>query len=131
MMHPYLNDALRLFEQSEGKTDPSRKFIALEEALELVDLVLEDSSLPQPDRELAENLRHSNIRRLLSQLVGMRGIQFGDWFNYIDLLLMRREHEVKTILDEDSSLKEGYQAFVAIWKGELLEALEHAQKKGL
>ena len=129
MPHPYLNDARRLFEQSEGATDPSRKYHVLEEALELVDLVLEDSSLPQPDRELAENLRHAHIRRLLSQLVGMR-VQLDGWFDYVSLLLVNHEHEVKTILDEDSSLKERYLPFVAIWKDVIQEALELKQKKG-
>lgn len=131
MTHPHMTEARGLFERSERETDPSRKFAALEEALELVDLVLEDSSLPQSDRELAANLRHSNIRRLLRQLVGMRGIQIEDWFNYIDLLLIRHAHEVKTVLDEDSSLKEGYQAFKAIWKDEFIDALEQVQEKGL
>lgn len=129
MTHYYLTDVRRLFERSESETDPSRKFAALEEALEIVDLVLEDLSLSQSDIELAANLRHSNIRRLLRQLVGMRGIQFDDWFNYIDLLLLRHAGEVENVLNEDSSLKEGYQAFVSIWKDELIEALELAKKK--
>lgn len=126
MEHPYLIKARGLFERSDNETDPSRKFAALEEALEIVDLVLEDSSLSQSDKELAANLRHSNIRRLLSQLVRMRGIQIVDWFNYIDLLLMRHAHEVESVFNEDSALKEGYQAFLDIYKDELIEVLELA-----
>jgi hypothetical protein len=131
MTHRDLNDARRLFERSESETDSSRKFLALEEALDLVDLVLENSSLAQSERDLATNLRHSHIRRLLRQLVEMRGIQFGDWWNYIQLLLMQRGHEVKSVLEEDPTLKDGYQAFIAIWKDELVEALERAQQTGL
>lgn len=126
----YLTEARSLLEQAEDETDPSRKFAALEEAFELVDLVLEDSSLRQSDKELATNLLHSNIRRLLGQLVGMRDIQFGDWFNYFELLLMQHKDEVMTVLDEEPSLKAGYQAFMAIWKDLLIEAIEHVQTKG-
>lgn len=128
MTHPHLNEARRLFETSEAETDPARKFAALEEALELVDLVLEDTDLPKSDSVFAENLRHSNIRRLLRQLVGMRDIQFNDWFNYICMLLMQHEQEVSTIVAEDSSLEDGYQAFLSLWASELKEALDNAQK---
>ena len=65
MTHPYLNDVRKYFERSEREKDPHRKFVALEEALNFVDLILDDSSLPQSDRELATNLRHSNIRSSL------------------------------------------------------------------
>jgi hypothetical protein len=123
MTNRYLTEARGLFEQAEGETVPSRKFAALEEAFELVDLVQGDLSLPRSDQELAENMRHSNIRRLLGQLVEMRAIQFGDWFDYIQLLLM--QNDVKTALEEDPSLNAGYQDFVAIWKDELIEALGH------
>lgn len=131
MTNRYLTEARGLFEQAENETEPLRKFAALEEAFELVDLVLEDLSLSQSDKMLATNLLHSNIRRLLGQLVAMRGIQFSDWCDYIYLLLVQHNHEVKTVLDEEPSLKQGYQAFVAIWKDEFIEALENAQEKGL
>lgn len=127
MPNPTLSEARRLFEHSENDSDPSRKFSALEEALELVDLVLDDSAIQQSDRDLALNLCHSHIRRLLGQLVSMRGIQFNDWWSYIRLLLIERANEVKTILGENAKLKEDYQAFVDLWKDELLEALERSK----
>ncbi len=129
MANRYLTEARGLFEQAEGETDPLRKFAALEEAFELIDMVLDDASLPLSDQKLATNMRHSNIRRLLGQLVEMRAIQFDDWLNYIKLLLS--QHEVKTVLEEDPSLKKDYQDFVAIWKDELIEAAKHVESKGL
>ncbi|MHB0987022.1 MAG: hypothetical protein ACYC05_15800 [Sulfuricella sp.] len=57
----------------------------------------------------------------------MRGIQFNDWWSYIRLLLIERANEVKTILGENAKLKEDYQAFVDLWKDELLEALERSK----
>lgn len=127
MPNPTLSEARRLFEHSENDPDPSRKFSALEKALELVDLVLDDSAIQQSDRDLALNLCHSHIRRLLGQLVSMRGIQFNEWWSYIRLLLVDRANEVKTILGESAKLKEDYQAFVDLWKNELLEALERSK----
>jgi hypothetical protein len=131
MTHPYLDDVRILFELSEGETNLSRKFVALEEALDLVDLVLEESNLPQSDRELAASLRNSNVRRLFSQLDSMRSIQFDDWVKYIDLLRTRCRREFETAFEEDSPLKDGFQAFVAIWWDKVLEEIEPFEKQGL
>lgn len=127
MPNPTLREARRLFEHSENDSDPSRKFSAIEEALELVDLVLDDSAIQQSDRGLALNLCHSHIRRLLGQLVSMRGIEFNDWLSYIQLLLVDRANEVKIILGENAKLKDDYQVFVDLRKDELLEALEDSK----
>jgi hypothetical protein len=131
MTHPYLNDVRILFEQSEGETDLSRKFVELEDALDLVDLVLKDSDLTQSDRELASGLRNSNVRRLFDQLDSMRSIQFDDWVKYIDLLRLRCRREFETAFEEDSPLKEGFQAFVAIWWDKVLEEIEPFKKQDL
>ena len=115
-----LSEARKLFEQSENDSDPSRKFHALEEALELVDLVLDDPTIPQLGRNLALNLRHSHIRRLLGQLVRMRNIQLDDWWSYIRLLLFERSNEVDAIVSENAELRENYQAFVDLWGDEFI-----------
>ncbi|PKM09013.1 MAG: hypothetical protein CVV14_01525 [Gammaproteobacteria bacterium HGW-Gammaproteobacteria-4] len=128
MPNPDLGRARRLFEQSENDSDPSQKLYALEEALELVDLVLADSTIQQSDRDLALNLRHSHSRRLLGQLVRMRNIQFDDWWNYIRLLLIERSNEVDAIVGENAELRENYQAFVDLWGDELIEALERVRR---
>lgn len=120
MTHPDLNTARTLFEHSEKESDPSRKFSALEEALELVDVVLADPAVSQSDSEVALTLRHSYIRRLLTQLVGMQSIEFNDWRDYIRLLLTERTGDVDAILAEDASLEESYETFVSLWKNELL-----------
>lgn len=128
MPNPDLSRARRLFEQSENDSDPSQKLYALEEALELVDLVLADSTIQQSDRDLALNLRHSHSRRLLGQLVRMRNIQFDDWWNYIRLLLIERSNEVDAIVGENAELRENLQAFVDLWGDELIEALERVRR---
>ena len=88
--------SVNILNGQKEKKDRHRKFVALEEALNFVDLILDDSSLPQSDRELATNLRHSNIRRLFSQFDEMRDIQFGEWFKYLDMLNTRCESEINT-----------------------------------
>jgi hypothetical protein len=127
MPHLDITEVRRLFERSEKESDPSRKFSTLEEALELIDLVRDDSTVSQSDKDIALNLCRSHIRRLLTQLVNIRNIEFGDWWDYVHLLLFERKDEVATILAENTTLNESYQAFVGIWKDELIEALERAQ----
>lgn len=121
-----LGDTRRLLEQAECETDPVRKFAALEEALDFLDDYIADLATSDLERTYANNLRRSNVRRLLKQLVEMRGIQFDVWFSYIRLLLLRLEPEVKAILEEDPSLKSDYSEFVALWKDELLDLLQRA-----
>ncbi len=120
MVHSDLNTARTLFEHSERESDPSRKFSALEEALELVDVVLADRAVSQSDRGVALTLRHSYLHRLLTQLVGMQSIEFNAWRDYIRLLLIERTGDVDVILAEDASLKESYETFISLWKNELL-----------
>ena len=124
-----ISEARRLFELSEKESDPSRKYSALEEALELIDFIRDDSTVSQSDKDIALNLCRSHIRRLLTQLVNIRDIKFEDWWNYIQLLFIERKDEVATILAEIATLNESYQAFLGIHKDELIEALERTQSR--
>ena len=123
MVHSNLAKARTLFECSEREARPARKFAALEEAIELVDVVLEDPAIAQADYELALNLRRSYIRRLLAQLLNMKKIEFHDWFNYIQLLLIDHKDDTEGILAGNAGLKESYQSFIALWAPELIEIL--------
>ena len=116
----------RLLEQAERETDPARKFASLEEALDVLDDYIANAATSDPDRTYANNLRRSNVRRLLKQLVEMRGIQFDIWSSYIRLFLLRLEPEVKAILENDASVKSGYSDFVSLWKDELLDLLQRS-----
>lgn len=73
------------------------------------------------------NLRRSNLRQLLAQLVDMRRLEMGVWFNYIRLLLLRMEPEVNSILSTDSSLAESYREFISLCRDELIAALERSR----
>src|SRR6266446_4142616 len=121
-----LGEARRLLEQAERETNPARKFAALEEGIDLLETYAAESEVPDLERSRSSNLRHSHIRRLLKQLIELRGIQFDVWFDYIKLLLLRLEPDVKAILEEDASLKDGYSKFTSLWKDELLEALQRS-----
>src|SRR5882762_1570992 len=121
MVSSDIDEARRLLTQAESEINPARKLAALEEGIDLLESLVAKADCPASDRTLAHNLRHSSIRRLLKQLVNLRNIQFTVWFGYVQLLLLRLESDVKTILEEDASLKEGYVAFVKTWRDELLE----------
>jgi len=119
-----------LFDRAERESDPRRKVAELEDALDLLDASVEDGSEPSPsDQSLVRNLRRSNTRRLLSQLVAMRDVQFDVWFSYLSLLLFRLGSEVDALLKEDENLRAAYHSFVGLWGPEAAEALQNILAK--
>ncbi len=114
-----------LFDRAERESDPRRKHAALEEALDLLDAASEDESgLSAAERSLVRNLRRSNTRRLLSQLVAVRDVHFDVWFSYLSLLFFRLGPEVDALLKEDETVRTAYHAFIGLWGSEAAEALE-------
>ena len=121
-----IREIRELFDRAEGEPDPRRKCAALEEALDLLDDSSEDRGvLSQSDQSLIRNLRRSNTRRLLSQLVAMRNVHFDVWFGYLSLLFFRLGPEVDILLKEDESLRTAYDAFTGLWGSEAAEALQN------
>jgi hypothetical protein len=121
-----LQTARHLFKQAELENDPERKFSFLVEALDLTD----DLAAENPDSPhlgVLLNLRRSNLRQLLAQLVNMRSLEMGVWFNYIQLLLLRTEPEIKSIISTDPSLTGSYREFMDLWRDELIAALERSR----
>jgi len=122
-----------LFDHAEREADPRRKCDALEEALDLLDDASEDGSVLSPsDQSLMRNLRRTNARRLLSQLVVMRNVHFDVWFSYLSLLFFRLGPEVDALLVEDDSLRTAYDKFTGLWGTDAAVALRDilAKSKG-
>jgi len=122
-----------LFDRAEREADPRRKCDALEEALDLLDDASEDGSVLSPsDQSLMRNLRRTNARRLLSQLVVMRNVHFDVWFSYLSLLFFRLGPEVDALLVEDDSLRTAYDKFTGLWGTDAAVALRDilAKSKG-
>jgi hypothetical protein len=128
-MNQDLEQARGLFENSERETEPSRKFANFEEAFELLETCLSDPAATQSDKTIVDNLRSTNLRRLVRQLNLLRTIKPIDWAKFIGLL-MTFDAEIKLILDEDPTLAVGYDRFIRFWAPEFLEALERLEKKG-
>jgi hypothetical protein len=104
-----------LFNRAERESDPRRKHAALEEALDLLDALIEDERhLSQSDRSLVRNLRRSNTRRLLSQLMAIRDVHFDVWFSYLSLLFFRLGPEVAALLKEDETVRTAYHGFIGL-----------------
>jgi hypothetical protein len=110
-----IQEIRELFDRAERESDPRRKHAALEEALDLLDPLSEDESeLSQSDRSLVRNLRRSNTRRLLSQLVATGDVHFDVWFSYLSLLSFRLGSEVDALLKEDETVRVAYYAFIGL-----------------
>ena len=100
-----LDRAQSLFELAEAAKDPARKHAALDEALGLVEVYVEDeTSASSGDVAKAYNLRRSHTRRLLAQLVEMKGVQINLWYKYMLLFLGPLKAEVDAIVAQDSLL---------------------------
>jgi hypothetical protein len=120
-----IHEIRELFDRAEREPDPRRKCAALEEALDLLDAESEDESeLSSSERSLVRNLRRSNTRRLLSQLVAAPDLHFDVWFSYLSLLFFRLGAEVDAILKEDETLRAAHDAFVGLWGSEAAKALQ-------
>lgn len=123
MNTPDIEEAREQFELAETLTDPTEKLDALEEGLALVEEILEDDAVADPDKARARNLRRTYLRRLLEQLMRLTNVQFSNWFGYMRLLLVEQRDVVEEILQADEALAEGYRAFIAMWSRQFREAM--------
>jgi hypothetical protein len=119
-----LEEARSLLAQADNERDPVRKLAALEEALDLLELVEEDSPEGAKEKTLARNLRRSYTRRLLTQLVQLRSVDLLTWFDYAQFLLVRLRKDVDAILLDDPGLKASYDQFLALWPVDVLDVLK-------
>ncbi len=130
MGSPEIQEIRELFDRAERESDPRRKHAALEEALDLLDALSEDvDELSETDLSLVHNLRRSNTRRLLSQLVAARRVDFDVWFSYLSLLLFRLGPEVEALLKDDQAVRTAYDAFIGLAGPEAMETLENIRAK--
>ena len=119
-----IQEVRELFDSAEREADPRRKHAALEEAFDLMDGWLQDESSLPSDHTLVRNLRRSNARRLLGQLVSMRDVHFDVWFSYLSMLLFRLGPEVRVLLREDERIRTAYEGFLGLWGSEAATVLQ-------
>jgi hypothetical protein len=122
MMQPNLHEAREAFALAESEPDPTVKLDALEEALALVDELLDEPGMDEVEKGVARNVRKSYLRKLLQQLVQLPDVAILDWCGYIRLFVIDYKSEVQAIFDEDPELKAGFESFVALWSKEFRDA---------
>jgi hypothetical protein len=105
-----IDEVRALFDDAESEADPAPKLEALKEALALADEIMESREVPETTRVMARNIRRSHLRRLIQQLIRLENLDVAAWSGYIRFLLVDREAEIRSILDENPSLNEGYRA---------------------
>jgi hypothetical protein len=121
---PDVEEARSLLAHADAERDPVRKLAALEEALDLLDVVEEDSPEGSQEKTLARNLRRSYTRRLLTQLVQLKSVDLLTWFDYAQFLLLRLQKDVESLLLDDPGLKASYDQFLALWPVDVLDVLK-------
>ena len=120
-----LEEARRLFEQAERENNPERKYLALVEAFDITDDLIDDAD-GEAAGDLVRRLRQSHMRQLLRQLLAMRKVEIDIWFNYLRILLFRAKPEVEKILANDPPMRESYRIFKDLHMDELLAIVKRS-----
>ena len=123
-------EARESLEKAETEMNPEIKIEELKEGIDLIERYLEDN----PDasyevKTLIKNLRRSHARRLLSQILSIKNIEFESWLQYIGLLITKLEHEVAFVIEQDPELKNNYDEFYRVWSDTLKNALKKYKEK--
>lgn len=125
-----LDRAQSLFELAEDERNPARKHAALDEALGLLEVYVEDETFASSGEVAkARNLRRSHTRRLLAQLVEMKGIQINLWYKYMMLFLGPLKTEVDAVVAQDSRLNAQLLAFLKLHLDTFKEIMERRQNE--
>lgn len=118
------------FEEAARATDPTKKCLALQKALDTMEFYEEDHpGMEASERKALTNLRQSHTRLLLGQLVTMPNMEIEIWFEYIMLFMLRLKNDVELALHEHPELRKNYDEFKEIYKKELTEAAKKLQSK--
>lgn len=115
-------DARKLLVQAEAESTPDEKIAALDEALDLIELVFEEAPEDAKEVTLVSNLRRSYARRLLVQLTALRSADLLMWFAYAQLLLTRMKDDIAAALT-DPKVKADYEAFFSLWPEDVRKML--------
>jgi hypothetical protein len=127
---PEMFEVRAQFEEATRATDPAKKCLALQKALDTMELYEEDHpSMEASERRVLTNLRQSHTRVLIDQLVTMPNMEIEVWFEYIMLFILRLKNDVELALQEHPELRKNYDEFKEIYKKELTEAAKNPQSK--
>jgi hypothetical protein len=111
------------FEEATRATDPAKKCLALQRALDTMELYEEDHpDMEASERKMLTNLCQSHTRVLIDQLVTMPNMEIEMWFEYIMLFTLRLKNDVSLALQEHPELQKNYDNFKEIYKKELMGA---------
>lgn len=123
-------EARNHLELAEKASNPERKINELKEGIDLIEFYLENNSgLSEELKTFITNLRRAHTRRLLSQLLSVKKIDFETWLQYIVFIITKLEQEVEFTTNQDPELKKNYDEFYVIWADLLKEALDNRYAK--
>ncbi len=119
-------ELLKSFEKSDDHSKRTRDF---EDAIEILNSHLQ--ATPNTlHKEFIENLKHTYTRRLLEQLPSFFTLGIGDWLDYLKLLLITVSDETEELSKEDPRLRKNAYKFFAIWKEEVIRAVQKISERG-
>jgi len=122
-LSPEMLEVRAQFEEAARAADPAKKCLALQKALDAMELYEEDHpGMEAPERDVLKNLRQSHTRVLINQLVTMPNMEIEVWFEYIMLFMLRLKNDVSLVLQEHPEIQKNYDNFKEKYKKELMEA---------
>ena len=121
-----IKDARSFLEQAEKESDPEKKLDELNDALDLLDSYVDGNpDITEKIKIYIRNMRRAHTRRLLNQLVSVRGIDIRTWFDYIVLLTTKLKIEMDFVIEEDPELKKNFDEFWGVYS----QTVEKMMKK--
>jgi hypothetical protein len=122
---PEIREAIALFESWEaGITDPAAAG-RFAEAVQLLDDYL-DVEPDSPHRRFVQNLKVSNTRRLLQLLKQVDKSDVSSWMEYVHAVALVLGEEAAALMTQHPELKKDFDAFIAVWGSQYVEALKKA-----
>lgn len=129
-LSPEMLEVRAQFEEATRASDPAKKCLALQKALDAMELYEEDHpGMKASEREVLTNLRQSHTRVLINQLVTMPNMEIGIWFEYIMVFTLRLKNDVSLALQEHPEIQKNFDNFKENYKKELMEAAKKLQLK--
>lgn len=122
---PEIREAIALFEKWEaGITDPAAA-ARFAEAVQLLEDYLEVEP-ESPHKRFVQNLKVANTRRLLQLLKQVDASDVSSWMEYVHAVALALGEEAEALMTRHPELKKDFDAFVAVWGSQYLEALKKA-----
>jgi len=121
---PDIQEAEQLFQTAESSFPSEGSAKDFEEALEILDCYIEEESPEIEIIRFIENLKHSYIRSVITELNEIPAKEFHIFFHYLILLKLKMKQELEELTKTYPELQIAYNDCIKRFKPQMDELLE-------